>query len=401
MYLITGNKAECCGCTACQQICTHGSITMQADEDGFIFPVKDLSTCTNCGLCERVCPFAHPHFESPPKHVYATMAKSLEVRTNSSSGGLFYLLASKIIEQGGIVYGAILDAKMQVRHVSAETIDELKPIRGSKYVQSSLGETYREIRSHLRNGRTVYFTGVGCQVAGLKEFLMKPYENLITSDLVCHGVPPQKLFDEHISYLEAEHNGKVIDYKFRNNATWGGCEKVSVLNSSDHTKTYTLPTYDLSPYLYSFMYSMVNRLSCYACPFAKVPRQGDITLADYWGIAKFFPQFDSSKGVSLIVVNTDKGEQMLSAIKDKLILNESNIDDAAKYNGNLVHKTNMPPIRRTVFQTIREKGYPEVARTIFRPSNYYRLLIKERIKSSLGDKNLKMIKAILKKLKIR
>ena len=120
-----------------------------------------------------------------------------------------------------------------------------------------------------------------------------------------------------------------------------------------------------------------------------------------WGITKFFPQFDSSKGVSLIVVNTDKGEQMLSAVKDKLIIDESNIDDAAKYNGNLVHKTNMPLIRQTIFQTIKEKGYPEVARTIFRPSNYYRLLIKERIKSSLGDKNLKIIKAILKKLKIR
>lgn len=401
MYLITGNKAECCGCTACQQICAHGSITMQADEDGFIFPVKDLSTCTNCGLCERVCPFAHPHYENPPKHVYATMAKSWRVRTNSSSGGLFYLLAAKIIEQGGIVYGAILDSKMQVRHVSAETIDELTPLRSSKYVQSSLGDTYSEIRSHLRNGRTVYFTGVGCQVAGLKEFLIKSYDNLITSDLVCHGVPPQKLFDEHILYLETKHKGKVIDYKFRNNATWGGCEKVSILKSSSHTKTYTSPTYYLSPYLYSFMYSMANRLSCYECPFAKVPRQGDITLADYWGIAKFFPQFDSSKGVSLIVVNTDKGEQMLSAVKDKLILEESNIDDAAKYNGNLIHKTNMPLIRQTIFQTIKEKGYPEVACSIFRPPRYYRLYLKEKILFIIGNKNIQLIRKILKTLRLR
>lgn len=401
MYLITGNKSECCGCTACQQICAHGSITMYPDEDGFVFPIKDLTTCTGCGLCEKVCSFAHPKYENPPQKVYATMAKSPEERTGSSSGGLFYLLASKVIEQGGIVYGAILDQNMQVRHIAAQKIEELTSIRGSKYVQSSLGDTYREIRTNLRSGRLVYFTGVGCQVAGLKEFLMKPYDNLITSDLVCHGVPNQKLFDEHIHYLENKYHGKVVEYGFRDNEKWGGCESVTVVTDSQTRRIYRLPSYVLSPYLYSFMYAMTYRQSCYECPFAKVPRQGDITLADYWGIDKFFPHLDRSKGVSLIVVNTVKGKQLLDSISDKLIIEESNIQDAAKYNGNLIHNTKMPPIRQTIFQTIREKGYPEVANTIFRPPHYYRLYAKEQLLYALGDKNRKRISKILETLKLR
>lgn len=395
MYLLTGNKAECSGCTACQQICGHGSITMQTDEDGFLFPVKDLTTCVNCGLCEKVCPFDKPNYNNTLTDAYATMAKSSEERIKSSSGGLFYLIAKKVIELGGIVYGAILDDNMEVHHAHAESLAELTPLRGSKYVQSSLNDTYREIRSHLRAGRLVYFTGVGCQVAGLKSFLIKSYDNLLTSDLVCHGVPNQKLFDEHIAYLENKYKGKVVDYKFRDNKGWGGCEKVYIEKKPGKIKIHTLPTYDLSPYLYSFMYSMTMRISCYSCPFAKIPRQGDITLADYWGAQVYFPELDNSKGVSLITINTPKGNEIIKSIESELIIEKSNIEDASHYNGNLVHNTEMPPIRSSIFELIRKDGYNRIAKTIFRPPYYNKLFVKTRLRQFIGDKSYKILKKFL------
>ncbi len=244
MYLITNNKSECCGCSACEQVCGHETLKMVADADGFIFPVKDLDKCTNCGLCERVCPYEHLDKKNVDEPlVYAAYSKNIEDRKKSSSGAMFYVIAKYVIEHGGIVYGTTLDRNLKVHHISAETIDDLQNLRGSKYVQSSLGNTYREIRTHLRNGRLVYFTGVGCQVAGLKSFLMKDYLNLLTSDLVCHGTPNQKLFDEHIAYLERKHHGKVVDYHFRDNTLWGVCESVTVVTESQTRRVYRVPSY--------------------------------------------------------------------------------------------------------------------------------------------------------------
>ena len=397
MFLLTGNKAECSGCSACQQICGHGSISMQADEDGFLFPVKDLTTCVDCGLCEKVCPFVKPDYNNPLTDAYAAMAKAPEERAMSSSGGLFYLIAKRVIEQGGIVYGAILDENMQVRHAHAESLAELTPLRGSKYVQSNLDDTYRQIRSNLREGRLVYFTGVGCQVAGLKSFLIKQYDNLITSDLVCHGVPNQKLFDEHIAYLQKRYKGTVVDYKFRDNKKWGGCEIVYIQHKSGHIKVHTLPTYDLSPYLYSFMYSMTVRMSCYSCPFAKTPRQGDITLADYWGAQVYFPELDHSKGISLVTVNTPKGDEIIKNIESELIIEKSNIKEASHYNGNLVHNTEMPPIRASIFELIRKEGYKHVAQTVFRPPYYNKLYLKSKLRALIGDKVYTFLKSIIKR----
>lgn len=396
MYLVTGNKTECCGCTACQQICEHKAIKMQTDKDGFIYPVKDMSLCIQCGLCEKVCSYASPKYQNETMGVYAAMAENPSVRSKSSSGALFYIIAKQIIEKGGIVYGAILDEAMQVRHFGASSIEDLKKLRGSKYVQSSLNDTYREIRTHLRNGKVVYFTGTGCQVAGLKSFLIKDYSNLITSDLVCHGVPSQHLFNEHIKFLESKYKGKVIDYKFRDNDNWGGCETVSIVNKAQITKTYRLPTYYLSPYLYSFMYSMTLRMSCYDCPFAKIPRQGDMTLGDFWGVKKYYPNLDVSHGVSLILINSPKGMAILESLKSKLIIKESNIIDAQKENKNLTNQTKMPDIRISVFRMIQAKGYERIAKTIFRPKNYYKILLMSKFRSIIGMKNYLRLRNLIK-----
>lgn len=396
MYLITGNKSECCGCTACQQICGHNAIEMKADSDGFVFPVKDLSACVNCGLCEKVCSFVSPVYNNETLGVYATMAKDSSERAKSSSGALFYIIAKKVIEQGGIVYGVILDKDLQVRHTSASSLEDLSKLRGSKYVQSALHNTFREIRTNLRNGKLIYFTGTGCQVAGLKSFLMKDYDNLITSDLVCHGVPNQKLFNEHISYLEHKHKGKVIGYQFRDNKNWGGCETVIIVKASGNSHTFRLPTYNLSPYLYSFMYGMISRMSCYECPFAKIPRQGDITLADYWGVKKLFPSLDSSHGVSLVLVNTPKGNLLLESLKNDLIIEKSNLTDAERENSNLSAHTKMPEIRKTIFKQIQDESYSKIAKTAFRPHNYYKILILAKIWALIGVNNYIKLRNFLK-----
>lgn len=398
MYLITGIKSECCGCTACQQICGHNAIEMKADCDGFIFPVKDLSACVNCGLCEKVCSFISPTYKNEVLGVYAAMAKSTSDRSKSSSGALFYVIAKKVIEQRGIVYGAILDKELQVRHVVATSLDELTDLRGSKYVQSALHDTYREIRTNLRNGKLVYFTGTGCQVAGLKSYLMKDYDNLITSDLVCHGVPNQRLFDEHIKYLENKHKGKVIDYRFRDNEKWGGCESVTILYNSQNSKTFKLPTYSLSPYLYSFMNAMTFRMSCYECPFAKIPRQGDITLADYWGVRKYFPNMDPSRGVSLILANSNKGKSFIEKLKSELVIEESNINDAKKENRNLTANTCIPEIRKNIFKKIQDEGYERVAKTTFRPKNYYKILYMSKLRDMIGMDNYLKLRKFIKRL---
>jgi len=368
---------------------------MVPDEDGFIFPVKDIDKCTNCGLCERVCPYVHlgeNKYNKPT--VYASYCKSLEERQKSSSGALFYIIAKYVIKQGGIVYGAALDREMQVHHLSAETLEDLHILRGSKYVQSQMNDTYREIRDYLREGRMVYFTGVGCQVAGLKSFLMKDYPNLITSDLVCHGTPNQKLFDEHIAYLEKKHHGKVVNYQFRDNSLWGVCESVTTVTDSQTRKTYRLPSYSLSPYLYSFMYAMTYRESCYECPFASVPRQGDITLADFWGVEKYLSDLDSSRGVSLILVNSEKGKKILDNIKPELVLEESTLFDAAAYNHNLIAHTNKPEIRNHVFDDIRRYGYAKVARTEFRPANYSKLRLFYKFIDMIGWENYKRLRKL-------
>lgn len=391
MFLQSSNKAECCGCTACQQICGHGAITMETDDDGFIFPIKNLSACVNCGLCEKVCPFSQPKYYNNTLGVYATSIKDVIERKRSSSGGLFYAIAEYVIENYGIVFGSILDEKLKVRHACAESVEDLTKMRGSKYVQSALHDTYRSVKEELLKGRLVYFTGVGCQVAGLKSYLMKDYDNLITSDLVCHGTPNQKVFDAHICYCEEKYKGKVKDYQFRNNEKWGVCESVTIVKDSQ-TRVFSLPYYSLSPYLYSFMHAMTYRDSCYECPFAKLPRQGDITLADFWGAKKFFPNLDTRNGVSLILVNSEKGKAYFDKIKGNLYIEESNISDAEHENQNLTERTSRPEIRDRIFYLLRKDGYSHIAKTRFRPKNYYKLRIKGWLKSHIDDRILSFIK---------
>lgn len=396
MYLNTNIKSECYGCSACEQICSHNAISMKQDSDGFYYPEVNIDKCTNCGLCERVCPYNTDTDLSPLPQVYAAYAKKENERIGSSSGALFYLLAKKVIAEGGVVYGAIMDEDCQVYHRPAESLKELNSLRGSKYVQSKLNDTYRAVRKHLKNGRIVYFVGTGCQVAGLRSFLLKKYDNLITSDLVCHGVPPQKLFDEHIHYLEKKYNGKVIEYYFRDNSRWGVNEIVNIKKYNSRIEKIRLSSYGLSPYLYSFMNAMTYRDSCYECKYAKIPRCGDITLADFWGAKDYYPQIDATRGVSLVLLNSALGTKWFDKIRDQIFCIESTIEIAAAQNKNLVQHTDKPNIRNHIFSDIQTYGYKHIAQTEFKVKGYVIKKLAYKLIEYIGRENYQKIRNLFK-----
>jgi hypothetical protein len=317
-----------------------------------------------------VCSWEHPQYNNSSEPLtLASILKDKAERQRSTSGGVFYAIAKWIIEQNGVVYGAAFDEKLQLHHISADNLEDLQRLRGSKYIQSNLGHIFKEVRSQLEQGRWCYFTGTGCQVAGLKAYLHKDYEKLLCSDLVCHGVPSQKLFNEHIAYMEEKYHDKVVGYQFRDNKMGGYCEMCNF----EGRKPVVNPTYELSPYLYSFMYGYTHRYSCYECKFAKMPRQGDITLADYWGVKHIFPQIDYSCGCSLVFLNTKKGEDVWEQVKGDYEYRVSNVENASKYNGNVVRPSKMPAQRANVFKDISDKGYGYVANNSFRSPYYSRV----------------------------
>lgn len=395
MYFQTKDKSECCACTACVSSCPKSCIRMVKDEEGFAYPVIDEVNCISCHLCERVCPVEHPNYSNAKTpETYAVLLKDVEERKKSSSGGAFYAIASFVLKKCGIVIGSTMDENLQVRHITIESLDELYKLRGSKYVQSDLGDVFSKIRQALKDNRWCYFVGTGCQVAGLKSFLGKDYPTLITSDLVCHGVPSQKLFDQHVSYLEEKYHDRVINYQFRNNSSWGGCEIVDFENH----KTVKNPSYELSPYLYSFMYAMTYRHSCYECRFAQVPRQGDITLADFWGVDEFFAQVDTKHGVSLVLVNTEQGEMAWEQSKCSFEYYQSTLIDGAKYNGNLVKKSEKPSVRDSIYKQIEEKGYGTIAKTVFSSPNTFKIKMYNAINNSYIAQHFLSLYRMIKKI---
>lgn len=358
MYFINKNDYDCSGCTACMNICSHNAITMEKNEEGFLYPVRHNDICVNCGLCENICPFEHPVYKNDSPLVYAAYDK--KERTGSSSGGIFYTIARYVINRGGIVYGAAYDDDLKVKHRSARTIQELEALRGSKYVQSDLNDCFKQIKDELKKGTLVYFTGVGCQVAGLYAYLRKDYSNLLTSDIVCHGVSSQHLFNMHLNYIGAKYNSKVIKYSFRELKYWLTREKAIMENGK------ILYKYDgnRSPYLYALGLGYSDRYSCFNCKFAKLPRQGDITLADYWGVADFFPLLDTSHGVSLLLVNNSKGYNIFDKIKKQIAFYKSSLEDCVKYNINIIHPIEEPSIRKDFYKILEKDGYEKMANTI-------------------------------------
>ena len=327
------DKSRCCGCTACVAVCPKQCIRLVEDEEGFLYPKTDASICVDCKLCEKRCPELSPKKERMPLSVYAMKNKDEQIRLASSSGGIFTLLASKVIEKGGVVFGARFNEQWEVVHDYTETKDGLAPFRGSKYVQSHVGDCYRKVNFFLQQGRKVMFTGTPCQIAGLKNFLGKEYDALLTVDVVCHGVPSPKVWRIYIDEIARkggknsvlphsihERDALIKGISFRDKRL--GWKKYSfALTLSEATADGEQNTVLLSsvfsenPYMQVFLSNLSLRPSCYACP-AKAGRSGsDITIADFWGIEDVLPEFDDDKGISLVLSYSDKGEILLQGLE--------------------------------------------------------------------------------------
>ncbi|MDR3002496.1 MAG: Coenzyme F420 hydrogenase/dehydrogenase, beta subunit C-terminal domain [Fibromonadaceae bacterium] len=338
---------NCFGCRACEQKCNKNAITMQSNSEGFLYPSIDESLCNKCGLCEKICPAIEQGSERMPLKVYAAKNPNEEIRQQSSSGGIFTLLAEHIINKGGVVYGAKFNENWEVVHDYAETTEGLAAFRGSKYVQSNIGDTYKTAKDFLQTGRDVLFSGTPCQIAGLKAFLQKDYDNLITVDFVCHGVPSPLVWKKYLNEL-IDNVHHISSIKFRDKSIgWKiFCFAVHFSPSADKNNLQIIEPLNINTYMKGFLRDLYLRPSCHNCPAKKLKSGSDITIADYWGIQKVLPEFDDDKGVSLVMINTERGKKIYDLLNkdDK----ETAYYDACAGNST-IEKSVLMPKKRAVF----------------------------------------------------
>lgn len=327
------NKADCCGCTACASICSHKAITMKPDSLGFPYPEVDTNKCTNCGLCEQICAFNDNYDKSlnlDKPEAYGARHKNIHEVETSRSGAAFITLSDWILEQGGIVYGVGYEEHFRVVHKRATTKEQRNEFKGSKYVQSDLGDIFLQVKKDLKDGKTVLFTGTPCQTSGLNSFIGKKFRtNLYLIDIVCHGVPSPYIWRDYITYYEKKYKKRIVSVNFRDKKEYGWCNHKETFTLSDQTKV--TPKY--SPYTDLFYKHIMLRTSCGSCHFCNTTRPSDITIADFWGWEKSSPEFNKDdKGISLLLINTKKGKDFFENINDKLYSFQAKLEDCLQPN---------------------------------------------------------------------
>lgn len=318
------NKSNCCGCHACYNSCPQNAIIMEEDEKGFKYPKINENKCTNCGFCEKVCPILNKRKIANDPKAYACINKDENIRENSSSGGIFTLIAKEIINMGGVVFGTKFDSNFNVIHSYTSLEEELYKFRGSKYVQSIIGDNYKIAKSFLEAGKYVLFTGTPCQIEGLLAYLGKKYDKLFTQDIICHGVPSPKVWRKYLDYRKHKDEDRPLSINFRNKDNgWSSFNLIFTYENKSYKKSQVE-----DKYMQAFLRNVCLRDSCYKCSFKKINRLSDITLADFWGIQRVKPELYDNKGTSLVIVNSEKGKELFESIKENIIQEEVNIEEA-------------------------------------------------------------------------
>jgi coenzyme F420-reducing hydrogenase beta subunit len=323
---------------------------MGNDTDGFLYPSVNLECCINCRLCEKVCPILNKQTINNQPEAFACFNKNEQIRIESSSGGVYTIVAEQVLDNGGVVFGVSLDNDLTAVHSFVESKDQLSIFRGSKYMQSKIGNAYNQAETFLKQNRQVLFTGTPCQIAALKSYLKRDYENLFCMDIVCHGVPSQKVWKKYIQYHENRTGAKVVRAGFRNkNKGW---KLFSMSLSFDNSSQYT-ETLDKDLYMKAFLKNVSLRPSCYNCNFKTLNRQSDITLADFWGIQIVLPELDDDKGTSLVLINSVKGSSMFDSIKDSISCKSVDINKAIiPHNTAAISSVHKNPNREKFFEEL-------------------------------------------------
>lgn len=403
------NKQTCCGCGACVQKCPKQCMTLMEDNQGFLYPLVDMASCIDCGLCEKVCPFLNPADSRKPIQTLAAVNKNEEIRMKSSSGGIFTLLAEKIIDEGGVVFGARFDDEWQVTLDFTETKEGLAAFRGSKYVQARTGETYNSCEQFLKEGRKVLYSGTSCQIAGLKKFLRKEYDNLLAVEIVCHGVPSSKVWKNYIETIirpkgvagkntvSSSLNVKsvITDISFRDKGFgWkkygfvirgksaSKADKNSVSSSVNTNNIIIQEPFSDNLYMKTFLKNLCLRPSCYDCQVKSGRSGADIALADFWGYDLLQERlWNDDKGVSLVLAYTAHGKKVLHLIQNQ---REETYEYALKYNSAIEHCVARNQYVDQFWQMFELNGFKDINKLLsnFEPSFMARLQgwIKRKIK---------------------
>lgn len=340
------DKSKCTGCSACVNSCPQNAINMIKDENGFMQISIDESRCIDCKLCKSICPILNKKNCNSINKCYVGYAMENKYLEHSSSGGIFTVVAEKILLDNGVVIGASFENN-KLNHILIKSVEELNKLQGSKYLQSNLGNIFKVVKENIKN-KKVLFVGTPCQVAGLKAFLKKSNDNLITIDLFCHGVPSPKLFDKYVEELEKNNNDKLINYDFRDKSTgWDTYSNKAIFRDKEIKQLH-----NDNDYMNLFLSDVTLRESCYDCCFKLGNKYSDITLGDFWGVKNYYPEMYNKNGVSAVIINTDKGTSIWSDICDKLEYKNCRLEEIINGNPSLVKSAVLTKQRKFFFSDI-------------------------------------------------
>lgn len=394
------NKKDCCACSACVNICPMSAIDFANDEYGFRYPQINEDKCISCGLCKQVCNYQKNEYKQSRKETYAAVSMNTNLK-ESASGGLFASLAQTILNADGVVFGSAMiyeDSKLQVKHIKVDGLEDLIKLKGSKYIQSDMGNIYTQIKELLINNKLVLFSGTPCQVAGLKGYLRKEYTNLYTIEIICHGVPNEQFFQSYINYIENKNSIQIKEFKFRDKHD--GWKLYGKIKYNDNQEAYFEP--EESSYYQMFLNSYTYRENCYSCPYASDNRQGDITIGDYWCIDLVHPEYlvenggylDEQKGVSCLIINNEKGKELIDKYGKNIEKYSSTYEQTSKYNAQLSKPSLLKQEREIVLRIYLDKGYDDIEK--WYKKRLSRIKFRRKIRAMIPRKVKDVVKKMFK-----